>query len=347
VSSFAILGEALIDLQVVTGDRSEQLGRPAARAYTAQPGGSPFNVAVGLARLGRRAEFVGRFAEDALAGILRQHARQSGVSLRHSGSSAGSTPAALFDLDEDGAARYEFHLGDARESMFSAAEAARIAAEVEAGGGSGGGVDAVHFGSLASWLPGSADAVLSCVTRLRRSGLLVSFDPNIRGMLLPDRAEAQRRVDQAAAASDLIKASAEDLAWLRPESSPELAIEQAVKQWLSRGALAVIVTKAADGADCYTAAGHFHGSSAPVVVVDTVGAGDAFTAGLLAGLAEADALTRDGLAALLARGADLTRLLNDACAHAAATCARPGADPPWGPLASTQNAARAVAIEGV
>ena len=333
MSSFAILGEALIDLQVVTGDRSEQLGRPAARAYTAQPGGSPFNVAVGLARLGQRAEFVGRFAEDALAGILRQHARQSGVSLRHSGSSTGSTPAALFDLDENGAARYEFHLGDARESMFSAAEASRIAAE--GGGGTDGvGVDAAHFGSLACWLPGSAEAVLSGVTKLRHSGVLVSFDPNIRGMLLPDRAEARHRVDQAAAASDLIKASAEDLAWLRPESSPDLAIEHAVEDWLSCGALAVIVTRAADGADCYTASGRFHGSSAPVVVVDTVGAGDAFTAGLLAGLAEADALTRDGLAALLERDAELTRLLNVACAHAAATCARPGADPPWGPLVS-------------
>lgn len=351
MSSFAVLGEALIDLQVVTGDRSEQSGRPAARAYTAQPGGSPFNVAVGLARLGQRAEFVGRFAEDALAGILRQHARQSGVSLRHSGSSTGSTPTALFDLDENGAARYEFHLGDARESMFSAAEASRIASDVAdladgVGGTDGAGVDAVHFGSLASWLPGSADAVLSGVTRLRRSGLLVSFDPNIRGMLLPDRAEARRRVDQAAAASDLIKASAEDLAWLRPEASPDVAIEQSVQDWLSRGASAVIVTRAAEGADCYTAAGSYHGSSAPVVVVDTVGAGDAFTAGLLAGLAEADALTRDGLAALLEREAESTRLLDSACAHAAATCARPGADPPWGPLVS-HDAARAVAIEGV
>ena len=345
MSSFAVLGEALIDLRVVAGDQAEQSGRPAARAYTAQPGGSPFNVAVGLARLGHRADFVGRFAEDALAGILRQHARESGASLRYSGSSSGPTPAALFDLDEDGAARYEFHLGDARESMFSAAEASRIAAGVT-DGVHGASVDAVHFGSLASWLPGSADAVLSGVTRLRRSGLLVTFDPNIRGKLLPSRIEARRRVDQAAAASDLIKASAEDLAWLWPDSSADLAVDQAVRHWLSGGALAVVVTREAEGADCYTATGRLHGNSAPVVVVDTVGAGDAFTAGLLAGLAEADALTRDGLAALLERDAESARLLDAACAHAAATCARPGADPPWGPLVS-HDAARAVAIEGV
>ena len=236
--------------------------------------------------------------------------------------------------------------------MFSAAEASRIAADFAhiahvADDIDGTSVNAVHFGSLASWPSGQRGrVVLSGVTRLRRSGLLVTFDPNIRGMLLPSRTEARRRVDRAAAASDLIKASAEDLAWLWPDSSADLAVDQAVQHWLSCGALAVVVTREAEGADCYTATGRLHGSSAPVVVVDTVGAGDAFTAGLLAGLAEADALTRDGLAALLERDAESARLLDAACAHAAATCARPGADPPWGPLVS-HDAARAVAIEGV
>lgn len=311
MSSFAVLGEALIDLRVVVGAEPAEQDRPAARAYTAQPGGSPFNVAVGLARLGHRTAFLGRIATDALGGILRRHAQQSGVSLRWSGQWPGPSPAALFDLDEDGSARYEFHLADAAEPL---------PAPVGIGA-----VHAVHFGSIASWLPGSAEAVLEHVARQRDAGVFVSYDPNIRAMLVADRAQALRYVDQAVERSDLIKASVEDLAWTHPGLHPA----DVAQDWLGRGALAVVVTHGSDGADCYTAGGKLHGGSAPVEVVDTIGAGDAFMAGLLEGLAAVDSLSRDGLAALPARSAALQRLLDDACAYAAATCTVPGADPPW------------------
>lgn len=317
MSSFAILGEALIDLRMVDGAEPEDEDRPAARGYLAQPGGSPFNVAVGLARLGRSAEFVGRLATDALGGILRRHAEGSHVSLRLSGAWPGPTPAALFALDRGGSARYEFHLGDATESVFSTAEVARVMAEP---------VDAVHFGSLASWLPGSADAVLDAVARLRDRSAFVSYDPNIRSMLIRDRAQTLRRVEEAVALSDLVKASVEDLAWLYPDLSPA----QVARKWLSADSKrAVIVTHGAAGADCHFADAIVHGSSAPVTVVDTVGAGDAFMAGLLDSLAEVDALSTDGLAEALEQPAEARRLLDGACAHAAATCTRPGADPPW------------------
>jgi len=323
VSTFAILGEALIDLHMIAGTEPQEKDRPAARNYTAQPGGSPFNVAIGLARLGHHTEFAGRFAHDALSSILHRHAEQSGVSLSRSGTWPGPTPAALFDLDRSGSARYEFHLGDAAESMFSAAEVARVMAAP---------VDAVHFGSIASWLPGSADAVLDAVARLRKGGAFVSYDPNIRSMLIPDRAEALRRVEDAVALSDLVKASIEDLAWLYPHLSPA----QAAQKWLTAdGKRAVVVTHGAGGADCHSANAIVHGSSAPVTVIDTVGAGDAFMAGLLDNLGEADALSTDGLAEVLKQPAEVRRLLDGACAHAAATCTRPGADPPWRPRTTT------------
>ena len=316
MSSFAIFGEALIDLRVADGAEPEHDGRPAPRAYTAQPGGSPFNVAVGLARLGRSTEFVGRLATDVLGAILRRHAQQSHVSLSLSTAWSGPTPAALFDLDEDGSARYEFHLGEARETLFAASDGARITPSA---------VDAAHFGSLASWLPGSAEAILDTVTRLRGSGVFVSYDPNIRAMLMPDRAQALRRIDQAIATSDLIKASIEDLAWLYPgRSTADVAHD-----WIERGALAVVITHGAEGADCYTASGVTHSRGIPVTVVDTVGAGDAFMAGLLDGLAQQDALSRAGLAELFTHAADAQHLLDEACAYAAATCTRHGADPPW------------------
>ncbi|HET9171973.1 MAG TPA: carbohydrate kinase [Actinospica sp.] len=287
MSSFAILGEALIDL------------RPAAHGYLAQPGGSPFNVAIGLARLGHRAEFVGRFAQDALSSILRRHAQRSGVSLEWSGEWSGPTPAAIFDLNEDGSARYEFHLGDARESLF--AESAS------------GAVDGVHFGSIASWMPGSGEPVLAAVARLKRAGVFVSYDPNIRGMLIRDKDDARRRVEQAVALADLIKASIEDLQWLYPESG----VGDVARRWLAAGARSVVVTRGGQGADSYSGDGMLHGSGEPVEVVDTVGAGDAFMAALLDGLMGAGA------------GAVTQSVLDAACAYAAATCAVPGADPPW------------------
>ena len=293
MSSIAILGEALIDLRVLE-----------ARRYTAQPGGSPFNVAIGLARLGHRAEFVGRFAQDALGSILRRHAAESGVSLELSGTWRGPTPAALFDLNEDGSARYEFHLGEVGESLFAASDADRIDPSA---------VAAVHFGSIASWAAGSSEAVLAAVARLRASGVFVSYDPNIRSMLIPDEVAARERVEEAVALSNLIKASAEDLAWLYPGLDPA----GVAQRWLWAGASAVVVTRGAEGADCYTATGELHGSSAPVEVVDTVGAGDAFMAALLDGVSES------------ASGEVTQAVLDAACAYAAATCAVPGADPPW------------------
>lgn len=311
IRSIAIFGEALIDLRVIAGAAPSTTSRPAAHSYTAQPGGSPFNVAVGIARLGHRAEFVGRFAEDALGSILRHHAEQSEVALTWSGTWHGPTPAALFDLNEDGSARYEFHLGDVRESLF---------AETVIGA-----VDAVHFGSVASWMPGSGELVLRAVARARRAGAFVSYDPNIRGMLIRDEDDARGRVEQAVALSDLVKASEEDLAWLYPGLAPA----QVAREWLALGPLAVVVTRGGEGADCYTANGSVHGRSEPVEVVDTVGAGDAFMAGLLDGLAEVGALNRAALTDVLAFDSVTQRVIDAACAHAAATCAVPGADPPW------------------
>jgi fructokinase len=316
MSSIAVLGEALIDLHMVTGARPQGERRPMARSYTAQPGGSPFNVAIGLARLGHRTQFVGRFAQDALGGILRRHAQQSGVVTDWSGGWPGPTPAALFDLGADGSARYEFHLGDVRSSMFAASDADRIDPTS---------LDAVHFGSIASWLPGSSEPALAAVARLRESGVFVSYDPNIRAELILDRLQTVRLIEQAAAGSDMIKASEEDLTWLYPGCAPSRVADQ----WLTRGAVAVIVTRGSQGADCYTANGAVHGVSEPVDVVDTVGAGDAFMAGLLDGLAATGALNRVGLAKLLASRPATQRIVDTACAHAAATCAVPGADPPW------------------
>jgi fructokinase len=320
VSSFAVLGEALVDLRMVTGAEPAEKDRPTAHSYTAQPGGSPYNVAIGLARLGHRAEFAGRIAQDVLGGILRRHARQSGVSLGLSDSFPGPTPAALFDLNQDGSARYEFHLGDARETVFAASDAARFGTPA---------VDAVHFGSIASWLPGSAEAILEAVARLRRGGTFVSYDPNIRAALVQGRAATVTRIDQATAVSDLIKASVEDLAWLYPDRS----VAEIAREWLERGALAVVVTYGAEGAEWYGTDSLFHGRSTAVHVVDTVGAGDAFMAGLLDGLAETDALSRDGLTKLPSRAPELQLLLDAACRHASATCMRPGADPPWRSIA--------------
>lgn len=315
MSRIAVVGEAIIDLHHRPG-----AGARATHSYTAHPGGSPLNVAVGLGRLGVPTAFLGRFSTDAFGAILRRHALQSGVDLSRAASDTRPSTTAVFDLDDDGAARYAFHLEGAADWHWSREELERIPPEAEA----------VHFGSLASWREPGCGPVLEAMRELRqRDDVLVGYDPNVRAELFPGAGLGLERVEAAVAASDLVKASVEDLELLYPGVKPQ----EIAARWLTLGPAAIVVTSGAGGAALYAAARGPEpvvSPAVPVEVVDTVGAGDAFTAALLAELADRDLLSRSGLATLLGGEADAVRdVLDVACAYAAATCTREGADPLW------------------
>jgi fructokinase len=299
-----VIGEAIVDL-IPGADEG---------TYVARPGGGPLNIAVGLARLGQPAAFAGRLSADPLGIVLRRHLDRSGVDCRYLRVAPQPSTISLADLVA-GVAAYEFSAGGP-DFLWSAAELDFLPA----------GARVVHFGSLASWLPPGDAAIDAAVVRIRAGGgVLVSYDPNVRPALQPDRGAARAQVERAVGHAHVVKASVEDLQWLYGGADPAAV----ARRWFGLGAGLVVITAGPDGASGWTKTGVAVSRPAyPAAMVDTVGAGDAFLSGLL------DALDRGGLldpAGMLAGldGGILASVLDQAGLVAGLTCERPGANPPW------------------
>ncbi|WP_200207311.1 carbohydrate kinase family protein [Micromonospora coerulea] len=296
-----VVGESLVDL----------IEDPSGEAV-AHPGGSPANVAVALARLGQPTTLLTQLGADAYGRLLRAHLAGSGVRL---------DPASVLDLPgtsvartrvaADGQARYDF---DIAWRSFPDRTLAGV----------GSGSHCLHTGSLATVLAPGADDVLALL-RDRRASTMISYDPNCRPALMGDRTTAGHLVEELVSVSDVVKVSLEDLGWLHPGRGHE----ELGREWLARGAVLVVVTLGDGGAWAVTRRGAARVDARPIRVVDTVGAGDAFTAGLLAALGERDLLGAARRTALGGVGRDtLTSVLAEAAHVAARTCGRRGADPP-------------------
>lgn len=298
-----MVGEALVD--VVVGPDGEALGR--------HPGGSPANVALGLARLGHRAELLTWLGPDPDGDLVREHLAASGVGLVVGSSGAGATSRATARLDASGVAAYDFDLDPSMPAV-----------DLDALSGVEG-FDVVHTGSIAAVLSPGASVVEGLLSRLRQRAT-VSYDPNARPALMGDADVALAKVLGYVGSSDVVKVSDEDLDWLRPGVDPL----DVAGSWLMRGASVVVVTRGQGGADALTVGGHVHVPSPPTDVVDTVGAGDSFMSGLLDGFGRHGLLGADRREALRAvSAATVTDVLTHAARIASITCSRPGADPPW------------------
>lgn len=299
-----VIGEALIDLV--------QLDAPG--DYRARPGGSPFNVAIGLARLGHRTALMARLADNTFGRLLRAHAAAEGVDLTRAPAAAEPTTLAVVSMDAEGRASYDFYLDGTADWQWSEAETALVPRDTAV----------LHFGSVASWTSPADRHIHTVARRLRAEGtVLISYDPNIRPALLGDPERGRQAVERSVGTAHLVKASREDVEWLYPDTP----IEKTAARWLELGALLVVITDGPDGAHVFhAAAGSLSRPGRKAAVVDTVGAGDAFTAGLLG------ALTRHGLhgpRALAAAGPGaLAVAVDDAILVSALTCERLGADPP-------------------
>jgi fructokinase len=299
-----VVGEALVDL--VPGGRNGQRRE--------RPGGSPFNVAVGLARLGNRTSLMARLSDDRYGRLLRATASDEGIDLRAAARAAEPTTVAVASVGEAGQATYRFEMDGTADWQWTAAELHRVDPETKV----------LHFGSIASWTSPGAERIADLVRELRGGGrALISYDPNVRPTVIGPRDRALRFVERAAGLADLVKASREDVEWLYPE----LAVDDVAKRWGELGAWVVVVTEGASGATAFR-----HGRSPirrpgrSVDVVDTIGAGDAFTAGLLTGVVRRR-LFRDGRLERVSDGA-LADLVDEAVLVSAITCEREGADPP-------------------
>ncbi|HVL85703.1 MAG TPA: carbohydrate kinase [Pseudonocardia sp.] len=306
----AVAGEALVDI----------VPAPVGDYLEIAPGGSPANVAVGLARLGVPVRLLARIADDVLGRRVRAHLEGNGVDLTHAVRAAEQTSLAMVAVSPDGVPSYDFRVDGTADWQWTADE---LAGALDPG--PAGPVVAVHSGSLALTTPPGA-AVLRALLERATATATVSYDPNCRPLLMGEPAAVLAGVYAVLAVADVVKVSSEDLGWLLPGADPV----DVVDDWLGRGPALVAVTLGPDGVVAGTRAGlRLRRPGAAVAVVDTVGAGDTFSAALLAGLhgrGLLGAAARDGLAALDEPAA--AALLDRAALAAALTCARRGADPP-------------------
>ena len=300
-----VCGEALVDLFV--DGPAEGGGLPA----TAVAGGSPFNVAVGLARLGTPVGFLGGLSADPFGAFLRDRLRAEGVDTGLAKRSAKPTPLVVVSPDAAGHPAYTFHAHDCADRDVSEADLPpALGPEVEA----------LAIGSWPMAVEPIGSALLALAER-EPGRSVVSLDPNLRPSMVGDLARWRERFARFARAATIIKVSAEDLGIAYGENADA---EELARGWLDAGARLVVLTRGADGATAFHAAGVFHEGGRPVAVVDTVGAGDTFHAALLARLGQRGLLRREAIAALDA--AALRDALRYAVAASGVTCRRRGAD---------------------
>lgn len=291
VSAF-VVGEALTDIVVDGESRIEH------------PGGSPMNVAFGLARLGVPTTFRTVIGRDRRGDDIVRHLGESGAVLDPASLGVGATSTAVATIQPDRHAEYDFTIDW---------DPGGIAAPA--------GVRLIHTGSIASALRPGSDAVRRLFDAHRGSALL-SFDPNVRPGVTPSRDEVVATVDALAACAHVVKLSDEDAAWLFPGLSEEAVLDR----FLSAGAALAAMTRGADGALVASATDRLALPSMPVDVVDTIGAGDAFMSGLLGAILDRSLDTSLRAGRILR--SELADVADAALRSARITVSRAGANPP-------------------
>lgn len=282
-------------------------------ALDARVGGSPLNVAMALSRLGQSAGFFAKVSNDPFGQNLIAHLGSEGVDTNLCVRTDAPTTLAVVALDAKGVPSYSFYTsGTADRSL----ELAELPAQLPDA------IRVIHIGSYTTALEPTAGSLEELVTR-ERNRRFISYDPNLRPSIVPDRGVWRARVAALTARAHLVKASIEDIAFLYPGTDERTMLQE----WLGRGVSLAVATRGEAGAIAMTAAGLVAEVQTPrVAVVDTVGAGDTFQAALLTWLSEHDRLSSEGIAAL--SQSDLGKLLEFAARAAAITCSRRGADMP-------------------
>ncbi len=300
-----VCGQALIDLFL--GPLAN--GRLPAEALT---GGSPFNQAVGLARLGRPVGFLSKLSTDSLGDALVRTLAENGVALDWLVRSPLLTTISVVAVGADGQPRYSFHGAGAADRSLTADE---LPAELPDA------VTALVFGCYSLGVDPTA-ATLETLMRREAGRRVIAIDPNVRAALIGGADAWRPRFEAMLPHVDIAKASTEDLEQLYPGA----ALADIAAAWQRLGPRLVVVTRGAQGAIGFLGGEAVERPARPVTVVDTVGAGDAFHAALLARLDERDGLTRGAVGRLTKD--DMADAIDYAIRAAALACSRRGADLP-------------------
>lgn len=317
-------GEALIDFIPVEDTSGMTAYRPA-------PGGSPYNSAIAVARLGAPAAFLGKISEDFFGDQLIGNLERNGVDttmVARTGSRLSTL--AFVKKEPNGAARYAFFAEQAADRDVRSGELPTLPDEIEA----------IQFGSISLIADPVGETIVELVER-EASRRVISFDPNIRTSLVADEKAYRERVMRAVRASTILKVSDEDLSWITGMDDLVAAAQSlCAATGASRGSTAagsapaeggagpvmVVVTKGDAGSFALGPFGTVDAPAVPTTVSDTIGAGDSFHAAILAWLHHTSRLTVAALAALSRE--DARAMLTFAGHVAAHVCSKPGADPP-------------------
>lgn len=297
-------GEALIDMLPRTTAANEA-------AFAPYSGGAVFNTAVALGRLGMPVEFFSGLSTDMFGRQLRATLTESNVGTHYAHLSPRPTTLAFVQLT-GGHATYLFYDEGTAGRMLSEADLPDL----------GDDVDAMLFGAI-SLIPEPCGSTYEALMRREHERRVIMLDPNIRPDFIPDRGAHRARMERMMGMADIVKLSDEDLAWFGGADGPQ----DVIAQWLGRRPKLIVLTKGSKGATAYSRDVTVSVTPPAVAVVDTVGAGDTFNAGLLASLHGQGALTKAAVAGL--DEAAIRSALELAAKAAAVTVSRAGANPPW------------------
>lgn len=297
-------GEALIDML-------PRKNADGAEVYQPFNGGSVYNTAIAFGRLGTATGLFAGISRDFFGDGIVAALEAAGVSTRFLKRKDRHTTLALVKL-ADGHARYSFIDEGSAGRMLEKSDIPALPRSVTA----------LHFGSI-SLIPEPCGSTYETLLKRNARSRVISLDPNIRPSVIRDRRKHLARLARLIALADIVKVSDEDVAWMTGKKG----ITATAKSWLKSGAKLVAVTRGGDGVDVFTRRHSLTVEAPKVKVADTVGAGDTFTAGLLAHLSRHGLLAKKAIAAL--DEVQLYAATAFAMKCAAVTVSRPGADPPW------------------
>lgn len=300
-----VCGEALIDLFIGVGSAT---GLPA----EAVAGGSPFNVAIGVGRLGRPAAFLSTLSEDAFGAFLANRLTEAGVDLSLLRRCPKRTTLSVIATGPTGEPQYSFYTENSADRALTIDDLPpRLPSEVKA----------IVAGSYSLGVEPIAGAIETLLRR-EAGSRVISLDPNVRPRVVGDLGAFRQRFERLVTSATIVKASIEDVETLYSETDP-VAV---ARTWLESGPRLIIITRGAEGPLAVFGNSVIERPAPRVDVVDTVGAGDTFHAALLAWLDAHTLLTPERIARLTPH--EVEAAIDFATAAAAIVCTRRGADPP-------------------
>lgn len=297
-------GEALIDMLPRETAQGEQ-------AFAPYAGGAVFNTAIALGRLAAKPGFFSGLSTDLFGQLLEEKLAEAGASSDLAVRSGSPTTLAFVRL-VDGQATYTFYDENSALRIMTEADLPALPSDV----------DALFFGGISLVGEPCGSAYQALMAR-EAAAQVTMIDPNIRPSFIADRAAYTARIEAMMAMADVVKLSDEDLHWLEGDGD----LDALAQSLIARGTKIVLITEGAKGATAHTAQHKVFVPSQKVAVVDTVGAGDTFNAGVLCALQQAGALDKATLAN--APEALLRDALSMGSRTAAVTVSRAGANPPW------------------